>query len=74
MAIDLEEYAHGVEAQLTDLRKYLEPLEAGKMQLRSNEGGGWKDVTAETIAFDKRVIATYEAILKDVRARIAGKS
>lgn len=70
MAIDLKEYARGIEDQLADLRKYLEPLESGKMQLRSNDGTGWKDTTAETIAFDKRVIATYEAILKDVRSRI----
>jgi hypothetical protein len=72
MAINLEEYARGIEAQLVDLRKYLEPLESGRMQLRSNEGGTWKDVTAETIAFDRRIIATYEASLKDVRSRISG--
>jgi hypothetical protein len=70
MAIDLEEYARGIEAQLVDLRKYLEPLESGQMQLRSNDGTGWKDTTAETIEFDKGVIATYEAILEDVRSRI----
>jgi hypothetical protein len=30
-------------------------------------GGAWRDITQETIEFDRQVIATYEAILKDVR-------
>jgi hypothetical protein len=31
------------------------------------EGGPWRDVTAESIERNKRAIATYEAILNDVR-------
>ncbi len=71
MSIDLKEYARGIEADLAELKKNLSPLESGDMVLRSREfGGEWRDVTAETIAFDRKVIATYEAILKDVRSRI----
>jgi CTP-dependent riboflavin kinase len=74
MTINLEEYARGIEVDLAELRRMLEPLEDGTMHIRSREfGGEWKDVTAETIDFDKRTIATYEAILRDVRARIEGK-
>jgi hypothetical protein len=74
MAVDLEAYARGIEADLADLRNTLAPLEAGNMKFRSREyGGEWKDVTDEIIAFDRKVIATYETILKDVRARIEGR-
>jgi hypothetical protein len=41
------------------------------MQLGSRDyGGEWKDTTAEDIEFHKRTIATYEAILKDLRSRL----
>ncbi|WP_409187599.1 hypothetical protein [Bradyrhizobium sp. RDM4] len=38
------------------------------MKLGEREGSGaWRDVTQEAIDRNKQVIATYEAILKDVR-------
>lgn len=70
MASDLEEYARGIEAQLAELREHVARLESGEMKLGSNDGTGWKDTTAETIDFDRNTIATYEAILTDVRSRI----
>lgn len=68
MAVDWREYAEGVEKQLEQLRRDLEPLESGRMKLGEREGSNaWRDVTQETIDRNKQVIATYEAILKDVR-------
>ncbi|MET3299677.1 hypothetical protein [Bradyrhizobium diazoefficiens] len=68
MAVDWREYAKGVEKQLDQLRRDLEPLESGRMRLGEREGSGaWRDVTQEAIDRNKQVIATYEAILKDVR-------
>lgn len=68
MAVDWREYAKGVEKQLDQLRRDLEPLEAGRMKLGERVGSGdWRDVTQEAIDRNKQVIATYEAILKDVR-------
>ncbi|AJA62532.1 MULTISPECIES: hypothetical protein [Bradyrhizobium] len=74
MAPDWHEYARGIEKQLEQLRKDLEPLESGRMTLGEREGSGaWVDVTQEAIDRNKQVIATYEAILKDVREnRIKG--
>jgi hypothetical protein len=69
MSIDWNAYAKGIEQQLADLRKYLTPLEAGEMKLGERHGDGpWRDVTQEAIDREKSAIATYEAILKDVRA------
>jgi hypothetical protein len=44
------------------------------MTLGERVGNGpWKDITQEAIARNKQAIATYEAILKDVREnRIKG--
>lgn len=73
MAIDWPAYAKGVEAQIAQLKEDLAPLEEGRMKLgeRVNDGE-WKDVTQEAIERNKRVIATYEAILKDVREKRIG--
>lgn len=68
MAVDWREYAEGVEKQLEQLRRDLEPLESGRMKLGEREGSNaWRDVTQEAIDRNRQVIATYEAILKDVR-------
>ncbi|PPQ14276.1 hypothetical protein CV770_37955 [Bradyrhizobium sp. AC87j1] len=68
MAVDWREYAEGVEKQLEQLRRDLEPLESGRMKLGEREGSNaWRDVTQEAIDRSRQVIATYEAILKDVR-------
>lgn len=68
MAVDWREYADGVEKQLDQLRRDLEPLESGRMKLGEREGNNaWRDVTQEAIDRNKQVIATYEAILKNVR-------
>lgn len=68
MAVDWREYAKAVEKQLEQLRRDLEPLESGRMKLGEREGSSaWRDVTQEAIDRNKQVIATYEAILKDVR-------
>lgn len=69
MKPDWAEYAKGVEAQLEQLRKDLEPLESGKMKLGEKVSGqDWRDITAETIAHNKTVIGTYETILADIKA------
>ena len=61
-------YAKGVEADIDQLKKDLQPLEAGTMRVGERVGNGaWTDVTQEAIDRNKRAIATYEAILKDVR-------
>jgi hypothetical protein len=76
MAVDWEAYASGIEADIAQLKKDLAPLEAGEMTIGERRGSGpWRDVTAESIARNKQAIATYEAILKDVRTnRIKGAS
>jgi hypothetical protein len=76
MPVDWEEYARGVEANISQLKKDLAPLEAGEMTIGERRGDGpWRDVTVEAIARNKKAIATYEAILKDVRTnRIKGAS
>jgi hypothetical protein len=74
MAVDWEAYAKGVETDIAQLKRDLEPLEAGKFTLGERVGiGPWRDVTQEAIAHNKKVIATYETILNDVRTnRIKG--
>ncbi|MBR1328833.1 hypothetical protein [Bradyrhizobium ottawaense] len=68
MVVDWREYAKGIEKQLEQLRRDLQPLESGSMKLGEREGSGaWRDVTQEAIDRNRQVIATYEAILKDVR-------
>jgi hypothetical protein len=68
MAVDWEAYAKGVEADIAQLKKDLVPLEGGSMKVGERTAGGpWRDVTAESIERNKRAIATYEAILTDVR-------
>jgi len=58
------EYIKRIEADLAQIRKDLEPLESGQMQLRERNGSGpWVDKTQEWIQHHKRTIATYEAIL-----------
>jgi hypothetical protein len=73
IAVDWHTYAKDVEAELAQLRRDFTPLEAGTMQIVERVGGGeWKDVTQETVDRNKRVIATYEAILEDVRENRLG--
>jgi hypothetical protein len=74
MAVDWIAYAKGVEADIAQLKKDLAPLEEGRMTIGEREGSSaWRDITPETIARHKQNIATYEAILKDVREnRIKG--
>jgi hypothetical protein len=68
MSVDWAAYAKGVEADLDQLKKDLKPLEDGTMRVGERvSNGAWTDVTQESIARNKRAIATYEAILKDVR-------
>lgn len=76
MAVDWEAYARGIETDIAQLKKDIAPLEAGEMTLGERHGSGpWRDVTAESIARNKKAIATYEAILKDVKSnRIKGTS
>jgi hypothetical protein len=50
MAVDWEAYASGVEADISQLKKNLAPLEAGEMTIGERRGSGpWRDVTAESI-------------------------
>ncbi|HEX9211242.1 MAG TPA: hypothetical protein VF901_12095 [Bradyrhizobium sp.] len=50
MAVNWREYAKGVEKQLEQLRRDLEPLESGRMKLGEREGSSaWRDVTQEAI-------------------------
>ncbi|MEH2476265.1 hypothetical protein V1281_002566 [Nitrobacteraceae bacterium AZCC 2161] len=68
MAVDWEAYAKGVEADIAEIKKHLAPLEAGKMKLGERQGDSpWRDVTQEAIDREKRALATYEAILVDVK-------
>ena len=70
MAIDMSEYAKGIADQIADIKKHLAPLEAGEMKLGERIGSGpWTDVTQEAIDREKRAIATYEAILSDIKAK-----
>ena len=68
MSVDWEAYAKGIEKQIAELREYLTPLEAGEMTLGERQAGGpWRDVTQDAIDREKKIIATYESILKDIR-------
>jgi hypothetical protein len=73
---DWEAYAKSVEANIAEIKEYLAPLEAGEMKLSElRRGAMWRDVTLETIVRERRVLATYEAILRDIRTnKIKGAS
>jgi hypothetical protein len=73
--VDWKAYARRIEEDLAECRKHLAPLESGTMRIGTREyGGQWEDTTPAMIATHKRTIATYEAILKDVRSRTQDQS
>jgi len=41
----------------------LEPMEAGRFQLRENDGSGWRDITQRCIAETKKRIEEMERII-----------
>lgn len=72
------------EAELTDLSKYTQEIEAEIKQLRENIAplefrghkigtrtptGEWQDITESVIARNKQSIATYERILEAIRGK-----
>jgi hypothetical protein len=71
----LEEYARRIEADIAEFKKDLAPLEAGELRHSERKGNGpWVDTTQREIDWHKRTIATYEAILNQIRRRLAGQS
>ncbi len=71
--INLEAYANGVRNALDECHENLSPLEAGEMHIgkRVNDGD-WQDITAETINRHKKMIVTYEGILRVLSAKFQG--
>ena len=68
--VDWAEYRKGVEQQLEQLHRDLEPLESGQMTLHAREAGSdWRDTTREWIAHLKRTIKTYEDILTAIDSK-----
>jgi hypothetical protein len=71
----LEDYARSIETRLARTREDLAPLQSGRIQLGEREGGGpWVDITQRMIDQHKKMIATYENILKKIRADLDSKS
>ena len=70
--VDLAQYAHSLESDLSYVRGILSRLEARKLRagLRA-EGKEWVDFSAQTILLYKRMIVTYEAALIATKAKIA---
>ena len=53
-----------IEAVISDVRKMIEPMIAGRMTMWEQVGNSpRRDITQETIERNMRVIATYEKIL-----------
>lgn len=69
MATDWIKYAKDVEAQISQIKEDIAALESGKMELRENTGSGWRNISNEWIQRHKANLATYEAILKDIREK-----
>ena len=71
--INLETYAHGIREALDECHEHMSPMEAGELQIgkRAN-GADWQDITAETIDRHKKMITTYEGILKVISAKLQG--
>jgi hypothetical protein len=70
--VDLAQYAHSLESDLSYVRGILSRLEARKLRagLRA-EGKEWIDFSAQTILLYKRMIVTYEAALIATKAKLA---
>jgi hypothetical protein len=48
-------------------------MEAGELQIgKRATGGGWQDITAETVDRHKKMITTYEGILKVLSTKLQG--
>ena len=63
-----KEYIKRIETELAQIREDLAPLESGEISLSERKGDGpWRDTTQEMIAFHKRNVETYEAILDALR-------
>jgi len=63
-----KQYIDSIEAELAQIREDLAPLVSGEISLSERKGDDpWRDTTQEMIAFHKRTIATYEAILDALR-------
>jgi hypothetical protein len=61
----LEEFREQVEMDLAQCKRDLEPLESGTLRQFTRKEGElkWVEITHDIIAFHKRNIALYEAIL-----------
>jgi hypothetical protein len=68
--IDLSKYTQDIEAEIKQLRENIAPLEyrGHKIGTRTPTGE-WQDITATVIARNKKSIATYEAILQAIRGK-----
>ena len=70
MMINLETYAHGIRDALDECHAHMSPLEAGEIHIGSRaQGGDWKDITEEMIDRHKKMITTYEGILRVLSAK-----
>jgi hypothetical protein len=70
MSVDWDAYAKDIEAQIARIKEDVAPLERGEMRLaESINNGGWRDITPDMIKRHKSNIATYEAILKDIKEK-----
>jgi hypothetical protein len=65
----LEGYRQQIEGDLAQCREALEPLESGKLKqyTRREDEANWTEITSDMIAFHKRNIALYEAVLAALR-------
>lgn len=69
--INLETYAHGIREALDECHAHMSPMEAGELQIGERAAGGdWQDITTETIERHKKMIKTYEGILKVLSAKL----
>ena len=66
----LEDYARSIETRLQRAREDLAPLEGGRTRLGESVGGApWVDITQRAIRQHKKIIESYERILKEIRAQ-----
>ncbi|WP_139069877.1 hypothetical protein [Tardiphaga robiniae] len=71
--INLETCAHGIREALDECHEHMSPMKAGELQIgKRATGGDWQDITAETIDRHKKMVTTYEGILRMLSAKLQG--
>ena len=52
-------------------QRIVERLTSGAMRTGSNDGNGWQDTSAESLANSRRIIADMDALIPKIEADIA---